>query len=131
MLYSKIWFFTWEASSWRFYSEANRRTESVVGILRIALRLRDRYVFMWHFLNALNTLTLKQVFWKTKTFFKKWKYCFLDGSTTTFRTTTGVLLLRHFRAKLTSQRLILRQIEWGAQNGLIKEQVFATKYFIF
>ena len=27
--------------------------------------------------NVFNTLTLKQIFWKTKTFFKKLEYCFL------------------------------------------------------
>ena len=32
-------------------------------------------------LNVFNTLTLKQIFWKTQTFFKKLKYCFLAEST--------------------------------------------------
>ena len=32
-------------------------------------------------LNVFNTLILKQIFWKTKTFFKKLKYCFLVEST--------------------------------------------------
>ena len=46
--------------------------------------LRDRHVFMWQsveILNVFNTLTLRQIFWKTKTFFKKVKYCFLVEST--------------------------------------------------
>ena len=34
-------------------------------------------------LNVFNTLTLKQIFWKTKTFFKKLEYCFLVESTRT------------------------------------------------
>ena len=33
--------------------------------------------------NVFNSLTLKQIFWKTKTFFKKPEYCFLAESTTT------------------------------------------------
>ena len=32
-------------------------------------------------LNVFNTLTLIQIFWKTKTFFKKLEYCFLVEST--------------------------------------------------
>ena len=31
--------------------------------------------------NIFNNLTLKQIFWKTKTFFKKLDYCFLVGTT--------------------------------------------------
>ena len=31
--------------------------------------------------NVFNTLTLKQIFWKTKTFFKKLEYCFLIEAT--------------------------------------------------
>ena len=44
----------------------------------------DWHVFMWQSVETLhvfNTLTLKQFFWKTKTFFKKMEYCFLDEST--------------------------------------------------
>ena len=40
---------------------------------------------MWQslvILNVFNTLNLKQLFWKTKTFFKKLKYCFLVHTTT-------------------------------------------------
>ena len=40
--------------------------------------------FMWQsveILNAFNTLTLKQIFWKTKTFFRKLEYHFLVEST--------------------------------------------------
>ena len=43
-------------------------------IFKIALRLSDRHVFMWQSvetLNIFNTLTLKQIFWKTETFFLK------------------------------------------------------------
>ena len=32
-------------------------------------------------LNAFNSLTVKQIFWKTKTFFKKLEYQFLIEST--------------------------------------------------
>ena len=55
----------------------------VLGIFKIALRLRDRYVFMWQLveiLNVFNISTLKQGFWKTKTFFKKLEYHLLVES---------------------------------------------------
>ena len=53
-------------------------------ILKEALRLRDQHVFLWQSvetLNIFNTLALKQIFWKTKTFFKKLEYRFLVEST--------------------------------------------------
>ena len=62
---------------------------------------------MWQLLEILNvfiTLTLKQVFWKTKTFLKKLEYRFLLESNTIGNAT-----------KLPCKKLILRQIEWGLQ----------------
>ena len=56
----------------------------VLGIFKIAILLRDQHVFMWQsveLLNDFNTLTLKQIFWKTKTFFKKLAYRFLVENT--------------------------------------------------
>ena len=50
-------------------------------ILKIALRLRYRHVFMWQsveILNVFNTLTLKNVFWKMKSFSKKLEYHFFS-----------------------------------------------------
>ena len=52
--------------------------------MKIALRLRDQHVFMWQLakiLNVFNSLTLKQIFWETKHFFKKLEYRFLAEST--------------------------------------------------
>ena len=46
--------------------------------------MRDRYVFMWQSVklsNVFNTLTLKRIFWKTKTFFKKLEQRFLVETT--------------------------------------------------
>ena len=67
------------AFSESFHFKANRKSigsskKSVLGIFKIALRLRDRHVFMSQSVkvsNVFNTLTLTQIFWKTKTFFKK------------------------------------------------------------
>ena len=50
----------------------------------MALCLRDRHVFMLksvEILNDFDTSTLKQIFWKTKTFFKKLEYRILVEST--------------------------------------------------
>ena len=57
-----------------------------LGIYKIALRLRDRHVFMWQpleILNVFTTLFLKLIFWKTKTFFEKLEYRFLVQTTNT------------------------------------------------
>ena len=63
-----------------------------------------------HFENF-NTLPLKQIFWKRETFFKKLEYCFLVQST--------AVETQHFHTKLLYQKPMLRQIEWGPQNGPI------------
>ena len=65
----------------------------------------------WKFWIIFNTLTLKQIFWKTKTFFKKLDYCFLVES---IRIENA-----HFHTKLPYQRPMLRQTEWRVQNGPI------------
>ena len=57
----------------------------VLGIFKIALHFWDGDIFMWQTLEILNilyVLTLKQVFWKTKIFFKNLEYCSLIKSTT-------------------------------------------------
>ena len=56
----------------------------VLGIFKLALRLRDLHIFMWKSVkvsNVFNTLTLKKISWKTKTFFKNLRYCFLVETT--------------------------------------------------
>ena len=58
--------------------------------------------------NVFNTLTLKQIFWKMKTFFKKFECCFLVETTK--------LKTHHVHSKLFYQKPILRQIEWWLQN---------------
>ena len=64
-------------------------------MFKIALSLRDWYVFTWQPLEILNLfiiLTLKLVFWNW--FFEKLEYCYLVGSTamenTTFPCKTGL-----------------------------------------
>ena len=61
-------------SSWWFYCKVTRKT-FLLGIFKIALRLRDRHFFTWQSLRILNVcinLTLKRFFFsKTKPFFQK------------------------------------------------------------
>ena len=66
-------------------------------------------------LKVFNTLTLKQIFCKTKTFFKKLEYRFL------LETTKIENAL--FPKKLPCQEPMLRQIEWGVQSGSITKSV--------
>ena len=73
-------------------------------------------------LNDFNTLTLKQIFWKTKTFFKKLVYRFLVESTK----------IDYFHTKLPYQKPMLRQIEWWVQNGPIaKNRVLPVTILFF
>ena len=98
----------------------------VQGILKIACRLRDRHVFMCQsveILNVFNTLTLKRIFWKTKTFFKKLEYRFLVESTEIknalfpYKTATS-------GANVKTNRIVSTKLTYH------KEQSFASNYFI-
>ena len=60
--------------------------------------------------NVFNTLTLKQISWKTKTFFKKLEYRFLVERTKIQNTSFP------FKTALSE---MLRQTEWQLQNGPI------------
>ena len=73
---------------------------------------------MWQSLEILNVFTnlsLKQVFWKTKAFYKKLEYHFLVLSTET----ESALFLH----KTACQKPMLREIEWEVQNGPITKDV--------
>ena len=89
--------------------------------------MRDRHVFMWRLLeisNHFNTLTLKQIFWKTKTLFKKLEYLFLVESTkidnATFPYKTALS-----EANVKTNRM--GSIKWTYH----KERRFASNSFIF
>ena len=93
----------------------------------IALCLRDRHVFMWQsveILNVFKILTLKQIFWKTKTFFKKLKYPFLVESTkiknALFPYKTAIS-----EASVKTNRMV--STKWTYP----KEWSFASNHFIF
>ena len=99
----------------------------VLEIFEIVLPLRDRYVFMWKsegILRAFNTLTLKRIFWKTKTFFKKLEYLFLAESSKIenvsfpYKTTISEI-------KVKTYRMVSKKWTY------YKERRFASNYFIF
>ena len=99
----------------------------LLGILKIAFRLRDRHVFMGQsveILNDINTLTLEQIFWRTKAFFKKLEYCFLVESTkieqVSFSYETAALESNVKTNRIVSTKWIYR-----------KERRFDSNYFIF
>ena len=57
----------------------------ILDVFKIAFCSTGQQIFMWHSLKVLKifkTWTLKQVIWKTKTFFEKLEHCFLVESTT-------------------------------------------------
>ena len=82
---------------------------------------------MWQsveILNVFSTLTLKKVFLKTKTFFKKLEYNFLVESTKIENAS--------FPHKTVISKANVRQIEWWVQNGPItKSRVFPVTTLFF
>ena len=82
---------------------------------------------MWQsvkILNVFSSLTLKQIFWKTKAFFKKLEYRFLAGSTkienASFPHKTGLS-----EANVKTDKMVTTK--WTNH----KERGFASNYFIF
>ena len=75
-------------------------------------------------LNNFNTLALKQIFWKTRTFFKKLEYGFLVESTkvenASFAYKTAIS-----EATAKTNRIV------STKSTYHKEQSFASSYFIF
>ena len=82
---------------------------------------------MWEsvkILNVFNTLTLKQIFWKTKFFLRKLEYRFLVESTkiesASFPYKTIISEANIKKNKMVSEKLTYH-----------KERSFASNYFIF
>ena len=111
------------SSSEMFHCKAIKKSigplwKTVLGIFKIALRLKDRHVFMWQLLelfSIFNTITLIKIFWKTQTLFKKLGYRFLVENAKIESTT--------FQYKNARQKPMLRQIECGVQNRPITKNV--------
>ena len=99
----------------------------VLGISRIAFRLRDWFIFTWQsleILNLFNTFTLKQIFWKTKTLLNKLEDRFFVESTksesTTFSCKTDL-------SEANDKTNRMGSIKWTYH----KERSFVSNYFIF
>ena len=75
-------------------------------------------------LNVLNILTLKQIFWKTKTFFQKLEYRFLV-ETTKIENTSFPFKIALSEANVKTNRM--KTTKWANH----KEVSFASNYFIF
>ena len=76
------------------------------------------------FSNVFNTLTLKQIFWKTKNFFKKLEYRFLV-ETTEIENTSFPFKTALSEANVKTNRMATTK--WTYH----KEWSFASNYFIF
>ena len=74
--------------------------------------------------NVFNTLTLKQIFWKTKTFFEKLEYSFLV-ETTKIESTSFLFKTAPSEADVEINRIAT------AKRTYHKEWSFASNYFIF
>ena len=74
--------------------------------------------------NIFNTFTLKQIFWKTKTFFKKLEYCFLV-ETTKIENTSFPFKTDLSEANVKTNRMATTK--WTFH----KKWSFASNYFIF
>ena len=94
----------------------------VLRFFKIALCLRDRQSVKVS--NVFNTLTLKQVLWKTKTFLKKLEYRFLV-ETTKIENTSFPFKTAQSEANVKTNRMATTK--WTYH----KEWSFASNYFIF
>ena len=99
----------------------------VLGIFKIAFRLRVRYVFMClslEVLNVFNTLILKQIFSRTKSFFKKLENTLLVESTRTEKAAFPYKTALS-EANIKTNRMV--SIKWTDHKGWS----FASDYFSF
>ena len=115
----------------RFHFKANRKSigssKKLLGIFKIALRLRHRHVFMRQsveILNVFNTLTFKQIFWKVKTFPKNLEYRFLFESTKISNTSFPCKNAKS-KANVKTNRMVTTKCTYH------KERSFASNYFFF
>ena len=97
------------------------------GIFKIVLRLRDPHVFIGQLVeikNGFNTLTLEQIFWKTKTFFKKLENHFLVESS---KIENALFPYESVisEANVKTNRMVNKK--WSYH----KERSFDSNYFIF
>ena len=84
-------------------------------------------LFMWQsleILNLFNILTLKHIFWKTKSFFEKLDFCFLVESTKIEKTSSPS---KTVAPEVNVKTNGMVSIKWTYHE----ERSFASNYFIF
>ena len=96
----------------------------MLGIFKIALRLSDWHVFMSQSVKVLKTLTLKQIFWKTRTFLKTLDYRFFVETTKIENTSFPVKTAQSETYVKTNR---IATTKWT----YLKEWNFASYYFFF
>ena len=93
--------------------------KAVLRNFKMAVRLRDWYIVNWRSLKILqipNTLTLKQLSWKTKAFLEKLKFSFLVECTT--------IESARFPYKTTLSKAKAKKTEWGVKIDLSQKLQF-------
>ena len=78
----------------------------------------------WEFLSVFNTLTLKLIFWKTESFFKKLEYRFLIESTKIENASFPYKTAKSEGNVKTNKMVTTKRV-------YKKERSFASNYFIF
>ena len=113
---------------YRFHFKVTRKSiassTKFLGICKIALRLRDRHVFMWRSLEIFYISNFEQSFWKTQTLFKKLEHRFLVESAKTENATISYKTLLS-EANVKTNRM--GSTKWTYHTG----RSFASNYFIF
>ena len=99
----------------------------MLGIFKIAFRLRDGHLFMWQslkILNVFNTLTLQQIFWKTKTLFKILEYRFLVETIKIKNASFP------YKIVMSEANVKINRVR-STKSTYHKVRTFASNYFIF
>ena len=113
---------------YRFHFKVTRKSiassTKFLGICKIALRLRDRHVFMWRSLEIFYISNFEQIFWKTQTLFKKLEHRFLVESAKIENATISYKTLLS-EANVKTNRM--GSTKWTYHTG----RSFASNYFIF
>ena len=99
----------------------------MLGVFKVAVRLRDCHVFMWQVVeifNVLSTLTLKPIFSKMKIFFKNLKYRFLVENTK-IENASFSYKAAISEANVKTNRMMSTKLTYQ------KERSFGSNHFIF
>ena len=107
----------------------NQRNKSY-GKIWVGFRLRGQHGFRWQsleILNVFNTFTLKQIFWKTKIFFKKLECWFLVESTM-IQTATFPYKTALSKANIKINRIRSTKWTYPKDRGFAVTTIFFWKF---